>query len=286
MQFTKNIENEPLSPIFVEPVLQARLAEVNALLATKLKELKKAPEGSLRIKKCKNTTQYYLRMTPDDTSGRYLPTKKLNLIKALAQKDYDKTVVAALKKESRLLQNALNGYNLFGRKITRVEKAFSKLSEARRKLVKPVCLPDENFAEIWQAIPYEKKPFPVNIPEFHTLQGERVRSKSEIIIADTLSRMNIPYRYEFPLEIKTENGEKRTFFPDFLCLNLRTRQEFVWEHFGMMDDSEYVASMVRKLKLYEKNGIYIGKSLIISVENSAAPIDAKQIEKIAEQYLQ
>ncbi len=286
MQFTKTIENEPLSPIFVEPVLQARLAEVNALLAAKLKELKKAPEGSLRIKKCKNTTQYYVRMTPDDTSGRYLPTKKLNLIKALAQKDYDKTVIAALKKESRLLQNALNGYKLFGRKITRVENAFSKLSEARRKLIKPIRLPDETFAEIWQAIPYEKKPFLANTTEFHTLRGERVRSKSEIIIADTLSRMNIPYRYEFPLKIKTENGEKHTFYPDFLCLNLRTRQEFIWEHFGMMDDSEYTTSMVRKLKLYEKNGIYIGRSLIISVENSAAPIDAKQIEKIAEQYLQ
>ena len=91
---------------------------------------------------------------------------------------------------------------------------------------------------------------------------------------------------KFPLEIKAEYGEKRTFFPDFLCLNLRTRHEFIWEHFGMMDDSEYVASMVRKLKLYEKNGIYIGKNLIISVENMAAPIDAKQIEKIAKQYLQ
>ena len=54
----------------------------------------------------------------------------------------------------------------------------------------------------------------------------------------------------------------------------------------MMDDSEYVVSMVRKLNLYEKNGIYIGKNLIISVENMAGPIDAKQIEKIAEQYLQ
>ncbi|MCR4940170.1 MAG: hypothetical protein K5930_08715 [Treponemataceae bacterium] len=286
MQFTKNIEKEQLSPIFVEPVLQARLTEINELLAIKLKELKKAPEGSLRIKKCKNTLQYYLRMTPDDTSGHYIPSRKLSLIKALAQKDYDKSVVAALKKESRLLQNALRGYKSFGKRITHAENAFSKLSEARRKLIKPVCLPDGIFAEIWQAIPYEKKLFPANIPEFHTLHGERVRSKSEIIIADTLSRMNIPYRYEYPLEIKTENGEKRTFYPDFLCLNLRTRQEFIWEHFGMMDDPEYTASMVRKLKLYEKNGIYLGKNLIISVENSSTPIGAKQIEKTAARYLQ
>ena len=32
MQFTKIIENEQLSPIFVEPILKARLAEIKALL--------------------------------------------------------------------------------------------------------------------------------------------------------------------------------------------------------------------------------------------------------------
>ena len=38
--------------------------------------------------------------------------------------------------------------------------------------------------------------------------------------------------------------------PDFYCLNLRTRQEFAWEHFGMMDDPDYASTTAEKLRLY------------------------------------
>ena len=104
-------------------------------------------------------------------------------------------------------------------------------------------------------------------------------------MADTLARRNIPYRYEFPINLKTENGDYRLFHPDFICMNLRTRTEFLWEHFGMMDEAEYSATAARKLRLYETNGIYPGKNLIISVETSELPINTRQIEKLAMQYL-
>ena len=39
-------------------------------------------------------------------------------------------------------------------------------------------------------------------PLLETSRGERVRSKSEVIIADTLDRLKIPYRYEFPHQLK------------------------------------------------------------------------------------
>ncbi len=73
--------------------------------------------------------------------------------------------------------------------------------------------------------------------------------------------------------------------PDFICLNIRTRQEFIWEHFGKMDDAEYTSSAAQKLKVYEKNGIYPGKNLIISLETSTLPINSMQVEKTAKQYL-
>ena len=100
-----------------------------------------------------------------------------------------------------------------------------------------------------------------------------------------MTRLGIPYRYEFPVELTTENGECRIFHPDFICLNLRTREEFLWEHFGMMDDAEYSATAVRKLALYEKNGIFPGMNLIISMESSEKPASARQIEWLAAQYL-
>ena len=285
MQFTKTIENQPLTPLFIEPLLQKRLAELNTLLTTKLKELKKAPAGSLRVTSSNHITQYYHKTLAGDTCGRYIPVKNLRLAKALAQKDYDQQLIESLKTESRLLQNTLKVYEHLNKSSTLAEKLLSKLHIKRHPLITPVTLPDQEFAKKWQSLEYEKKPFAPEAPILLTARNERVRSKSEIIIADTLSRLNIPYRYEFPINLKTENGDYRLFHPDFICLNLRTRTEFLWEHFGLMNDPEYSASAIHKLRLYENNGIYPGKNLIISIETSELPINTRQIEKLAGQYL-
>ena len=54
-----------------------------------------------------------------------------------------------------------------------------------------------------------------------TEKGEYVRSKSEKIIADTLTKNNINYVYELPLRLKGYGTVK----PDFTVLNKRTRHE-------------------------------------------------------------
>ena len=134
---------------------------------------------------------------------------------------------------------------------------------------------------------YEGKSFQPDSPEYYTARGERVRSKSEVIIADTLTRLSIPYRYEYPLTLH-RGGRKTTsltIYPDFLCLNLRTRQEFIWEHFGLMDNSAYSTSAVQKLQTYNQNDIHPGKSLIISTETADLPLNTKHIENIIQTYL-
>lgn len=281
MQFTKTIETESLSPIFVEPVLQARLAEINALLSEKLNEIKNAPPGSLRLTKSNNVVQYYHRTQQGDTSGHYIPAKNFKLVKTLAQKDYDKQLIDSLNKESKLLQTALNSY----KKTTIAERIFSRLHKNRQVLISPIYMPDEEFVIRWKSISYERKPFLPDKPILLTSQKERVRSKSEIIIADTLKRTNIPYHYEFPIRLKTESGEYHIFHPDFICLNLRTREEFIWEHFGKMDDSEYAAETTRKISIYEDNGIFPGKNLIVSMETADTQINSQKAESLILQYL-
>ena len=104
MQFTKSIENEQLSPFFLEPLLAARLSEVNTLLEEKQKTLRNAPAGSLRISRSGKTTQFYQITKSGDTHGKYIPAKNDKLVKTLAQKDYDKKLIATLKKELKFLQ--------------------------------------------------------------------------------------------------------------------------------------------------------------------------------------
>lgn len=110
-------------------------------------------------------------------------------------------------------------------------------------------------------------------------------SKSEIIIADALNRYNVPYRYEFPLQLKTSGGRFTIIYPDFTCLNLRTRQEFLWEHFGLIEKPDYVHNAASKLELFSNNKIVHGKNLIITMETEKVPLDTRQIEQIIKEYL-
>ena len=281
----KNIEKELISEQRIIPVLKKRIFELSNLLAIKEKALKAAPVGNLRISKSNGAVQYYQKSTAEKTGGHYILSKNKKLAQQLAQKEYDKKVLEAANRELKLLNHTLHQYEQLQLRSKIVEKIFSKHTKLRQKLIKPVHLPDETFAAQWLSLSYEKKSFAEDSLKYATARGDFVRSKSENIIADTLYRMSIPYRYEFPLELKTEDGRRIKLHPDFCCLNLKTRQEFYWEHFGMMDDQDYAEKAVAKLKLYAHNGIFPGRNLIISTESSTQPLSTKVIEKIAREFL-
>ena len=161
---------------------------------------------------------------------------------------------------------------------------FNHLSEEKQKLTIPVTLSNEEYAKQWQSKKYEAPGFSENSLLYVTQSGLRVRSKSEIIIADLLQQKKVPFLYESPLELKTFYG-KKIFHPDFCCLNLRTRQEFYWEHFGMMDDPEYSANAVGKLKIFNENHFKQGKNLIITMESQSNPLTAKETLRVIEDFL-
>lgn len=127
-------------------------------------------------------------------------------------------------------------------------------------------------------MPYER----LNPPEDGILtdREERVRSKSELIIANALNSQNIPYRYEQKLTIKG-----RDIYPDFNILNVRKQKEIIWEHFGLMDDPEYVAKTVRKISEYSANGFQIGDNLIVTFENNHTPLNTIQVNYYIKNFL-
>ncbi|MBP3736941.1 MAG: hypothetical protein J6I56_07970 [Lachnospiraceae bacterium] len=61
---------------------------------------------------------------------------------------------------------------------------FEKEGTLRQTFLTPVILPDEQYRKEWLDTAYEKKPFQEDTPEHYTQIGERVRSKSEVLIAD------------------------------------------------------------------------------------------------------
>ena len=153
-----------------------------------------APDGLLRIARKGNSIQYYQKTRSDENNGTYIPRKDHATAVRLAQKGYDLKLLEALEAQLKAIDQFLKHYE-----PDAPRKVYEKLSEPRKQLVSKGFLTDEEYVRQWLSAPYDKFGFAEDDPEFYTAKGERVRSKSEILIADALSRNNIPYRYEYPV---------------------------------------------------------------------------------------
>lgn len=270
------IEATELRPDMLVKHIRARKAEIEQVLIEKEKALKDAPEGKLRIVKHKFALQFYYRRDASEKNGLYLTRAQDSLAAALMQKEYDCKLVSELKTEIMTLVRLLDDY-----RPERTDEIYLSLHDYRRQLIRPAILLDEDYVKRWMSVEYENKTFEENTPEYHTAKGERVRSKSELIIADALSRFKIPYRYEYPIHISGIG----TVHPDFTCLNVGKRKEYVWEHNGMMSDSEYVDYAVNKMEKYTLSGYYPGQNLILSFESDSRPLSSRVIECYIRKYL-
>ena len=271
------MEEEQLKPNQITADLENRLTQLKQILAVTEKRLANTPQGHLRVSQKGHTPEFYHITEPGDTHGSYIPQAKLALARRLAQKDYDSRLIKQLKQEIRALQKYL-AQTKGGSALTAI---YTKLCPARQSLVTPVTLTDAQYAAQWQAVPWKGLPFAPDSPDYTTARRERVRSKSEVIIANTLARFNIPYRYEYPLELK--NGH--TVHPDFLCLNVRTRAEFYWEHFGLMDEPDYLERTLAKIKDYAESDILPGKNFLFTMESVVCHLSTIQVENLINEFL-
>lgn len=290
---SKNLENLPPLSQEISGLLSRRAADLQNLIKIKEHALKNAPAGSVRIVQRRNKVlQFYRKTEAGDYQGSYMPREEDALARRLVQKDYDQRALEKAKQEFHLIQQFQTSL-----KKHSTDTAFAALDKNRQTLVTPATLTDSQYAEFWQNQPYRKNKRHEENQQLTTDRGELVRSKSEVIIANALSASKVPYRYEFPLVIERqgEGGGKNSasfvnddfceFHPDFYCLNVRTRQEYAWEHFGMMDDAEYAARTAEKLALYAASGYFPGKNLIITMESKSAPISSLEINRVINEYL-
>ena len=273
------MKQEQLPPNTSIEELQERLKDLIAI-DKKLKATKPIQiPGRLRISQKGRYTEYYHIKEDGDTHGKYLPKRQEATARQLAQKDYDEKIINLVKEEITALKAYLN-------KAPKIQAFYTKMCPARQKLITPLTLSDDQYTAQWKTEPYQGLPFAPDAPVYTTNKGERVRSKSEVLIANALAQHKIPYRYEYPLKLQRQhNGNSTTLYPDFLCLNLRTRQEFIWEHFGLMDSQEYVSNTVSKLNLYAQNKILPGKNLIITMETNKEPLTPDIINQMIHEFL-
>ena len=262
-----------------EEDLEKEKAQINAEILRLENSIAAAPEGTLKFLSRRNHIEYYQRLP--DIPGMperkiYIKKSNMELAKALAQKDYDKKVLNILKKKSKVLEKISFSYLRED-----VREIYRSLPAEKKNLVVPITLSDEEFIKQWQNKPYVHKEFAADDTScFYTERGERVRSKSEVIIANALYHAGIPYKYECPHII---GG--RVFYPDFTILDMRTRKEIIFEHFGMLDDPDYLKYFQKKMDFYILNGFLPGRDFIFTLESSTRPLDTRVVMKTIEGYL-
>ncbi len=273
------MKSELLKPTSVYDQASERLEALKMRQTILTDRIRKALPGKIHIVTSGNTIYYYHRKCPSDKSGHYLAKKDSPKIRNLLQKCYDEKALKEVEEEIKYLEKLL--VHLQG-KPERIRGVFETFPEKARHMITPIDMSDEVFAKAWLSLPYDKKANMIDGPEYLTEKGDRVRSKSELNIANELYRRGIPYKYECALRLK--GG--LVIYPDFTVLDTKRRRVVYWEHRGMMDDRGYAKYAVQRLTDYQANRIFLGDNLIITEETSDTPLGTNTIRTIIAHYFE
>ena len=255
-------------------LLQEQAYLKKAISVTRESQDADAPAGWLRISVDGKKVRYY--HCTNDRFGAYIPKGNKSLACQLAQKTYNVTVIKKAENRLKLITRILDDYS-----DDEIEQIYSSLHIERQALVTPVEPPFEQQVKEWYDKPYTGKAFAEGVPVILTERGERVRSKSEKILADHFDRKGILYKYEKPLFLEGYG----IVYPDFPFFSRKLRKEIYWEHEGMMDKAEYAGSAVKKINSYQMNGIFPGERLILTYETEQEALNSKIVSELEKKYL-
>lgn len=232
---------------------------------------KKFPKGELLCHHNEKRFKWFVKYQNKTT---YLPKSKQDLAEILALKKY-----YSYRKQE--LEGELAACRAYIRKMQPLESKTEELlvhSEYGRLLSRHF-MPIQEELEKWQNAPYEHCMKHEENLTIKGTQGRMLRSKSEAIIDMMLYKSGIPFRYEEKLVL---NGI--TIYPDFVIRHPKTGDFYYWEHFGMMDDENYMQHACDKIRTYCENGIIPSVNLIMTYETKKYPFNVNKAESLIQEY--
>lgn len=206
---------------------------------------------------------------------KYLKKENLDLAESLALKKYYTLQLEDLNHERIAMEMYMHHH------LLNVNKSSKLLADTSgyRPLLASHFLPMTEELQNWVNSSYQRD---LKYPEqliHKSISGNILRSKSEVLIDMALYQNHIPYRYESALTL-----DGITIYPDFILRHPITGQLFYWEHFGMMDNLNYVKTVLGKLQLYITNGIIPSIHLITTYETKETPLTSIMVQQIIDQY--
>lgn len=262
--------------------IKKEIAEIEKTLEAIRHFRRQEPEGCLKYQNRGKKIFYYHQFMNEETKEwqrKYIRRENFPLVKNLAQKHYYSMLEPLLKKQLKALKSFQQQYH-----PEDAEQVYDNLSDVRKSLIIPVGLSKEERIRKWHDEKYEGNTFHPENLKYETEQGEMVRSKSEMIIANILyqHRENVRYKYECPLKLSTDGMEK-IIYPDFTIMNLHTGKISYFEHAGRMDDPHYASEFVKKMNLYIANDLLPGRDVVMTFETLGSPLDVSVVKRIVKE---
>ena len=225
------------------------------------------PAGSLSIRDRKRGNIFFQKNYSKERSESILldpnNDEDLRTIKLLMEK---RTVLHGLP----VLRGNIDAMEKFLTKVKSYNPCNFKFGEM---LSSEYYLDDDVCLKEWLAKEDCQNPWYQENRKHETKSGKMVRSKSEVIIADSLFDNELMFKYEPKIVICG-----KILYPDFEIMHPVFKTLFWWEHLGMIDDPEYVIRNIEKFEYYRKAGIYPGVNLIVTYETADRPLTHGMID--------
>jgi len=132
----------------------------------------------------------------------------------------------------------------------------------------------------WAEQPYQRNNAYAEQLTQKTLKGDFVRSKSEVIIANSYFSKYIQYRCEEVIKVGNH-----TFAPDFSVFIPRLNKVKYHEHFGMMHDPRYRERAFEKMGAYIAAGYRPYEDIIFTFDDLDGSIDAQVLDALIENFM-
>lgn len=274
---------------------------VNSREETKIDNtgLKSCPEGRLSQVKRKGEDTFFQVYNEDGIRKRKAINKRRDIIEGLVRKEYLKANIQILEQNISGLERLIAVYvdPTVENTLARMPKRYQKLA---RLMYSKGTLLETDAGEIpvreaivyhikmeryptsiypWVAANYQQSDYNPEGKRHKTSFGLKVRSKSELMIAEKLYENGIPFRYEEVIE----DGEIR-MIPDFIMPDVEGNF-YIWEHCGMPNEPKYMARHKKKMDIYERLGFVPWKNLIVTYDDEYGNINMEVIKSEIENRL-
>ncbi len=254
--------------------INERLKTISSEMNDIRKRMQTMPEGELSFYRTKGVVRLFRRVPDGGHKSKriYLNHEMEALARKLAEKKYLKEKLRDLEREKKAVMAYLRHYD-----GTDHARLLWEKTDVFQKLLAPQFQPLSDQLADWED---GGKPYSEN-PEALIVKAPRglVRSKSEAIIAWELYENKIPYRYEN--ELFTTGG---ILHPDFTIRHPKSGKVFLWEHFGLMDNPQYMRNALAKIQTYVNLGYVPMSNFIMTFETAAEPLDMELVKLIVKHY--